>query len=86
MYDISDISKTRSVHIAHLNARSMVNKWDDIKANFQDSGIHILSFSETWLHALLPDNQFCLGNYYTLLRNDRKWNDFNDATLPPKTG
>ena len=86
MFDISDLSNTRGLHIAHLNVRSIVNKWDNIKANFLDSGIHILSFSETWLHALLPDNQFCLGNQYTLLRNDRKWNDLNDASIPPEKG
>ena len=86
MYDINDISNTRGLHIAHLNVRSMVNKWDNIKANFLDSGIHVLSFSETWLHACLPDNQFYLGNQYTLLRNDRKWNDLNDISLPPKKG
>ena len=86
MIDLNDISSTKGLHIAHLNVRSMVNKWDNIKANFLDSGIHILTFSETWLHALLPDNQLCLGNHYTLLRNDRKWNDSNDKTLPPKKG
>ena len=86
MVDLNDISSTKGLHIAHLNVRSLVNKWDNIKANFLDSGIHILTFSETWLHALLPDNQFCLGTHYTLLRNDRKWNDSNDKTLPPKKG
>ena len=34
---------------------------------FLESGIHVLSFSETWLHAPLPDSQFYLGNHYTLL-------------------
>ena len=57
-----------------------------LKANFLDSGINILSFSETWLHELLSDNLFNLGNDYTLLRNDRSWNDANDITLPPKKG
>ena len=65
--------------------RCMVNKWDNIKANFMDFGIHVLSFSKTLLQALLPDNQFYLGNKYTLLRNDRKWNDADDNNLhPPK--
>ena len=59
MYDLNDISNTKVLHIAHLNVRRMVNKWDNIKANFLDSA--------TWLHALLPDNQFYLGNHYTLL-------------------
>ena len=86
MYDLDEIQNKRGLHIAHLNVRSMVNKWDNIKANFMDSGIHVLSFSETWLHTLLPDNNFCLGTNYTLLRNDRKWNDANDINCPPKKG
>ena len=83
MYDLDEILNQRGLHIAHLNVRSMVNKWDINKANFMDSGIHVLSFSKTWLHALLPDNQFCLRNNYALLRNDRKWNDAYDNNSPP---
>ena len=86
MYDLKEIQKAKGLHIAHLNVRSLVNKWDNIKANFIDSGIHILSFSESWLHALLPDNLFNLGGDFTLIRNDRNWNDANDTTLPPKKG
>ena len=86
MYDLDDIQNTKGMHVAHLNVRSMVNKWDIIKANFLDSGIHVLTLSETWLHTLLPDNLFNLGNNFTLARNDRTWNDSQDNTLPPKKG
>ena len=86
MYDLEDIHNTKGMHIAHLNVRSMVNKWDNIKAIFLDSGIHVLSFSETWLHSLLPDNLFNLGSNYTLIRNDRSWNDTQNVALPPKKG
>ena len=83
MYDLEYIQNTKGMH---LNVRSIVNKWDNIKANFIHSGIHVLSFSETWLHALLPDNLFSLGDNYTLVRNDRNWNDTHNAALPPKKG
>ena len=86
MYDLNEIQNAKGLHVAHLNVRSLVNKWDNIKANFLDSGIHVLSMSESWLHGLLPDSQFALGNNYTFIRNDRKWNDRNDDTLPPKKG
>ena len=86
MYDFNETRTTKGMHVAHLNVRSMVNKWDNVKANFIDSNIHILSFSESWLHQLLPDNLFQLGNNYTLLRNDRNWNDENDPNSPPKKG
>ena len=72
--------------MAHLNARSIVNKWDNIKANFANGDIHILSFSETWLHRYLPDNLFNLGSDYSLIRLDRGWNDNNDPNADPKKG
>ena len=49
-----------------------------------NSGIHLLSFSETWLHNQLPDNLFYLN--YTLLRLDRTWNDSNNLSALPKKG
>ena len=36
MYDLDEIQNQRGLHIAHLNVRSMVNKWDNIKANFMN--------------------------------------------------
>ena len=86
MYDINDLKNNKGLHIAHLNARSLPNKWDNIKANFMNSGIHVLTFSETWLHTLLTDNFFELGSDYNLIRNDRNWNDLNDPHSPPKRG
>ena len=48
MHDLNEIRNTRGLYITHLNE----NKWDNIKANFLDPGIHVLAFSATWLHAL----------------------------------
>ena len=86
MYELEEMKNAKGLHITHLNVRSLVNKWDNIKANLSDSGIHVLTFSETWLHNLLPNAIFELGHEYTLVRNDRKWNDTNNALLPPKRG
>ena len=66
MYDLNEIKDAKGLHIAHLNVRSLVNKWDNIKANFMNSGIHVLTFSESWLHELLPTNLFDLGPDFTL--------------------
>ena len=81
MYDIDEIWNLKGLHMAHLNVRSLVNKWDNVKANFMNSGIHILSFSETWLHEQLPTNMFHLSDDYTLLRLDN-----NNPNSPPKKG
>ena len=62
MYGIIDIENKKGMHIAHLNIRSIVNKWDVFKQQFTDtcSNLHILSLSETWLHSQLPSNMFNL--------------------------
>ena len=86
MYDIDEIRNLKGLHLAHLNVRSLANKWDNVKANFMNSGIHILTFSETWFHKQLPNNMFHLSNDYTLLRLDRDWNDINNPNSPPKKG
>ena len=51
-----------------------------------DSGKHILSFSESWVHKPLPNNLFHLRYDFTLLRNDRKRNDYNNPTSHPTNG
>ena len=79
MYDTEEL-------VSHLDVRSLVNKWDNVKANFLNSGIHILTFSEIWLHSQFPDNLFHLSDDYTLLQKDRKWNDNNNTNAPPKKG
>ena len=86
MYNLSDIKNAKGLHIAHLNTRSLMNKWDNLKANFMDSGLHILTFSETWLHDQLPNSLIDLGHDYLLFRNDRKWNDLSDLNSTPKRG
>ena len=72
------------MHIAHLNIRSIVNKWDVFKAQFMSSNLHVLGLSETWLHEKLPTNLFKLSNEYVLLRWDRTWSENN--SLQAKKG
>ena len=86
MYDLMELKNAKGLHFAHLNVRSLVNKWDNIKANFVNSDIHVLTFSETWLHNLLPSNLFELGHNYSLLRQDRNWNDNSNNNQAPKRG
>ena len=75
MYGLDDIANARGMHIGHLNVRSMVNKWDLLKAQFSSSNFHILGFSETWLSEALPTMLFELSSEYTFLRNDRNWSE-----------
>ena len=84
MYGLDDIKLAKGIHIAHLNIRSVTNKWDVFKAQFSSSNLHILGLSETWLNDKLPDGLYRLSNDYTLLRNDRKW--FENGSNKPKKG
>ena len=84
MYGLNDIKNTKGIHIAHLNVRSLMNKWETFKMQFADTNMHIIGMSESWLNDLLPSNLFTLSIDFTLLRNDRKWNDNNSNT--PKRG
>ena len=86
MYNLNEIKNAKGLHLAHLNVRSLVNTWDNIKGNFIDSGLYILSFSETWLHDVLPNNLFEFGHNFTLLCNDRNRNDADNPLLQPKLG
>ena len=84
MYDLDDIRTAKGIHMAHLNIRSLVNKWEVFKAQYMSSNLHILGISETWLNDKLPCEMFKLNNEYTLIRNDRKWSD--EGTTEIKKG
>ena len=84
MYELDEIKMAKGMHIAHLNMRSITNKWDVFKTQFSSGNLHILGISETWLNDKLPSGLFNLSDEYSLLRNDRKWND--NGNIIPKRG
>ena len=63
--------------MAHLNICSLVNKWENFKANFMNKNLQVLGISETWLNANLPSEMFDLSNNYNFYRNERSWADVN---------
>ena len=77
-YGLDDIKNAKGLHITHLNVRSIMNKWDAFKMQFNESNISILGISETWLNDKIPSNLLTLSNEFTFLRNDRKWSENND--------
>ena len=84
MYELCDVKQMKGMHIAHLNIRSVANKWDIIKAQFKDSSLHVIGFSETWLHDKFPSNLFDLNSSYDFIRQDRAWRDHDSD--PVKRG
>ena len=84
MYELNEIDAAKGLHIAHLNTRSLMNKWEVFKSYFMDKNLHVLGLSETWLNNKLPNNLFTLTESFTLIRNDREWND--NGSHEPKRG
>ena len=81
MYRIDDIRLAKGMHIAHLNVRSIVNKWEVFKTHFSSSHLHILGISETWLNNKLPNDLYSLSNEYCLYRNDRGWTETGNQNV-----
>ena len=77
MYGIDEIKNSKGMHMAHLNIRSLTNKWENFKAHFMNKNLHVLGLSETWLNDKLPNDLFELTNCYQFYRNDRSWRDNN---------
>ena len=63
MYGLDDIQLAKGMHIAHMNIRSIANKWEVFKTQFSSSNFHILGLSETWLNDKLPNDLYILRLY-----------------------
>ena len=81
MYGLDSIKEAKGLHLAHLNVRSISNKWELLKANFMSTNLHVLGLSETWLKSSLPSEFYTLSDEYHLTRNDRNWKDNNCLTI-----
>ena len=64
------LPRARGFTVGHLNARSMVNKMDDITLLIQDKSFDTFTVSETWLNPAILDSEVNLSGY-TLVRHDR---------------
>ena len=60
------------MHITHINARSLNNKIELIRATFQDANATIVTISETWLNEMY-DKAYNVIEGYMDVRQDRKW-------------
>ena len=85
MYDLVDVCMAKGMHLAHLNIRSLVNKWEIFKTQFIESNLHFIGLSETWLNEKIPSDILKLSDEYTLIRNDRNWTE-EGANMPKKGG
>lgn len=56
----------------YFNARSIVNKLQDLELCIKDENYDIIGITETWLTDKILDSEICMEDY-TLLRRDRKY-------------
>ena len=74
----------KGIHIAHLNIRSLVNKWEVFKTQLMSGDLHVVTLSETWLNDKIPNSILDLSKDYTFIRNDRQWSE--EGHNEPKKG
>ena len=68
MYGLDEIKNSKGMHMAHLNIRSLQNKWENFKLHFMNSNLHVLGVSETWLNDKLPNEMFNLSRKFLFYR------------------
>ena len=81
---MKDISSQKGFKIVHLNIRSLVNKYEQVKFKLENADIDIFSISETWLTEGLSSNILNI-NGYNLERFDREIIEI-DTGLPKRGG
>lgn len=56
--------------ICHINAQSLVNKMDEFRFIFENSDLHVICVSETWLSKSIVDTMVAM-NGFNMYRADR---------------
>ena len=72
---VCDFRNKKGVHTAHLNIRSMWNKFDVVRQMIQTSGIDMISLSETWLNETINSNLVSIA----FIRHDRVCKENNNV-------
>ena len=72
MEDIDLFKNHKGLLLSHFNIRSLFNKIDTVRETFRELNFDVITFSESWLTDIIPDNIVTL-NGYDLFRMDREW-------------
>ena len=59
-----------TIHVAHLNVRSLLSVIDDVIHMIISEGVDVLAITEKWLDKMIADSEVC-PNGYNIYRNDR---------------
>lgn len=70
-YELENVKGTKGVKLVHINARSLLQNFDEIEVSFLDGYFDMVVVTESWLHANCSNNLInAMG--YNLYRLDRK--------------
>ena len=61
--ELDEISQIKGISIVHMNVRSLMNKFSEVKLCLTRSSPDVLLLSETWTQPELPMSLFSVPNY-----------------------
>ena len=61
--ELDEISQIKGISIVHMNVRSLMNKFSEVKPFLTRSSPDVLLLSETWTQPELPMSLFSVPNY-----------------------
>ena len=65
-------AKRRSLRIVYFNARSIVNKINELRLYTLDADPDVIAITETWTHSGISNDYLDIANYHIASRHDRK--------------
>lgn len=62
-FTLDYVKNCKGIKVAHLNARSLINHFDELYICFLDGKLDIVIFTESWLHANCSDSLITVQGY-----------------------
>ena len=70
--ETSNQTPQHGLKIVYTNARSVVNKINELKLYVLDTDPDVIAITETWTHCNISNQYLNIPNYYIASRHDRK--------------
>ena len=67
----SDQAEKHGLRILYTNARSIVNKIQELKLHVLDTNPDMITITETWTHSAISNDYLSIPDYYIAARHDR---------------
>lgn len=64
--DLDEVKLCKGFKLCHLNIRSVLPKWEEVKLNLLEGEFAVVGLTVTWLHKGINDN-FLIQDGYSLV-------------------